>query len=73
MKVVKDREENTKFVSFEYSKWPEDGKGIATIYEWENGEGVNIELDGMKIEATNAEITAISTLWLKLLNDSYLK
>ena len=65
MKITKTEEKDEEIVSIEYPLWPKDGSEIATIEEWENGEGFDVTLNGVKIELTNFEINVITELSMK--------
>lgn len=71
MKVHQDNI-SSRSETLQYSKHPGDGVGNATIIEWSNGEGFDINLDGINLEVTNSELQAIVTLYA-LIQNNYFK
>lgn len=63
MKVhTKETVEKENIIKVDYSLFPAEGDGVATIQEWENGEGCDVTLEGVKIELTNCELNTIVLL-----------
>jgi len=49
-------------ISLEYSLFPANGIGIATIIEWENGDGFDISLNGRQISLTDCDAQVVVEL-----------
>jgi len=64
MKIVKNtKHSDLKQSSVEYSLWPSEGTGKATLKEWENGEGYDLFLGDAHIELSHCEMYAIIALF----------
>lgn len=56
------KKNNPKSVSVKYDLWPYDGEATGMMEEWDNGEGIDLDLNGTKIELTHQELHAVVAL-----------
>jgi hypothetical protein len=61
-KVTEKENKSSDTIEVEYSLWPLSNSAIATLVEWENGEGFDIYLQNVKFELTHCEASAIVAL-----------
>lgn len=65
MKTTRNDENDAtlKNFSFTYDDWPEEGTKVATITEWENGEGAKVTLGDDTIDLSYQEMNVLEILF----------